>query len=221
MTLEGRIPPRGWFVTGADTDVGKTHVMMQLLRSRSSGMRWGAYKPVASGALANNPLSDVHRLWTALDANVPLDWICPQVFEAPLAPALAAEREGKTVDLNLIFEGLCFWNGKCDAILVEGAGGLLSPITMTETNADIAKQLGYPLIVVVANRLGAVHQALSTLLSAQHLGLEVDRLILNDVHPMETTVFENHRRLLEMAGQRLLKHLPNIEYFRHGSLPTD
>jgi dethiobiotin synthetase len=88
------------------------------------------------------------------------------MFRAPLAPHLAARAEGRRVDAQLLRDGLRFWQETCDVVLVEGAGGLMSPISDDDYNADLAAEFGYPLLVVAANALGTINATLQTLITA-------------------------------------------------------
>lgn len=196
-------PDSGLFVTGTDTEVGKTYVSCRLLEAlHASGIRCGAFKPVASGATRIEE-SDAYRLHTALQSTFPIEWISPITFTAPMAPPLAAEAEGRTIDESLIWEGLASWKDRCDWLLVEGAGGLCSPISWSLTNADLAKRIGYPLMIVAANKLGVVHQILATVLAANTFGLRVSEIVLNDISrvhdgdsKIEETIAETNERLL-------------------------
>ena len=88
------------------------------------------------------------------------------MFAAPLAPHLAARAEGRRVDPQLLRTGLEFWRESCDIVLVEGAGGLMSPVSDDDYNADLADEFGYPLIIVAANVLGTINATLQTLIVA-------------------------------------------------------
>ncbi|MFN9986920.1 MAG: dethiobiotin synthase [Pirellula sp.] len=197
-------PPRGVFVTGTDTEVGKTFFSSKRLRElRAQGLHVGAYKPAASGAPSIQD-SDAYHLWSAIGKVHSIDWVNPQSFAAPLAPPIAAELEGKTIDDQLIFDGVRRWRGYCDFLLVEGAGGLLSPISWQLTNADIARQIGYPLWILAPNRLGVVHQILATVSVAIQHGLAVEEVVLNDVHPTSNDeAAQNNQRLLAPFLKRL------------------
>lgn len=174
-------PPRGWFITGTDTDVGKTYIACQMLKGlRMNGVKAGAYKPVASGACSRES-SDAYQLWVATGSRVSEQMVNPQSFAAPLAPPIAAERENRNVDEALLIAGVTRWFEECDTLLVEGAGGLLSPISWNLTNADLAHAMGYPLVIVARNRLGVVHQVLVTCEAANNYGLTVAEVVLNDV----------------------------------------
>jgi dethiobiotin synthetase len=177
--------PPGLFITGSDTGVGKTHVAALLARAlRKQGHIVGVYKPVASGCrkVRGRLISDdAQTLWRAAGRPGVLAHVCPQMFHAPLAPHLAAAEEGKTVDARLLRDGILYWQKRSDIVLVEGAGGLMSPLTGDEYNADLAYGFGYPLLVVVPNRIGAINQALQTLIAAATFkeGLRVAGVVLN------------------------------------------
>ena len=213
-----RKAPDGLFVTGSSTNVGKTYVSQILIRQRvATGQRVGAYKPAASG-LSDDQSSDFELLWQATDCRLSIDAVCPQRFQAPLAPCLAAEKEGRQVDETLLVDGLSAWTGECDFVVIEGAGGLLSPVGWHCTNADLAVKFAYPLIVVVANVLGAVNQAFLTLAYAHSRGLQVRELIFSDVEPTSDCVFDQHLRMFQNAGPRVIDEpLPPVRHLRHGA----
>lgn len=182
-----KIPPRGLFVTGSDTDVGKTYVSALIAAElRAAGHRVGVYKPVASGCVVEGDdlvASDAVALWDAAGRPLTLDAVCPQRFAAPIAPHLAAIAEGKTLDVDLASTALAAWTPHCDIVVVEGAGGLMSPIDEEEYVADLASDFGYPLVVVANNVVGAINQTLQTLIAASNFrdGLSVGAVVLNDV----------------------------------------
>lgn len=155
------------FVTGTGTEVGKTYVAALVARGlRALGKRVGVYKPVASGC-ADGRSEDAELLWRAAGQPLTLDQVCPLRFAAPLAPHLAAQVEGASYTPEQLLAGVEPWRGACDLLLVEGAGGLMSPLASGEFyNADLADALGARLIVVAANRLGVIHDTLATLLAA-------------------------------------------------------
>lgn len=176
---------QGLFITGTDTGVGKTWTACALAsRLVERGVRVGVYKPVCSGAeigAAGQPIwNDLDRLWEAMGRWADPEVICPQKFRAPLAPPLAAEAEGARVDAARLRFGVDWWRGRVDLLLVEGAGGLLSPLTEAETNLDLARDLGFPLLVVAANRLGTINHTLLTLHCAQTHSLAMAGVVLCD-----------------------------------------
>lgn len=161
------------FITGAGTELGKTHVACALLRRwRASGLRAAAFKPVASG-IATIAESDPGRLLAALGLEATpeaLDQICPFRFAAPLAPPLAARAEGRTLCAETLRRACRerLAHAGADVLLIEGAGGLLSPMTQDMTCLDLLAALHIPAVFVMGDYLGAVSHALS--------GLELLRL---------------------------------------------
>jgi len=172
----------GLFITGTDTNVGKTYVTALIARQLvAAGKRVGVYKPAASGC-AGDETDDPFVLWDAAGRPATIAAVCPQRFAAPLAPHLAARAEGKEVDVALLRTGIDFWRSCSDIILVEGIGGLMSPVSDDEYVADLARDFGFPLIVIAPNTLGVINQTLQTLITAATFrdGLTVAGIVLND-----------------------------------------
>jgi dethiobiotin synthetase len=184
-----RKPVRGLFITGTDTEIGKTYVAALIARRLvAAGHRVGVYKPAASGCTrgpAGTLVSDdALALWQAAEQPGTLDEVCPQVFAAAKAPHLAARDEGRQLNTALLRRGLDVWRERSDVVIVEGAGGLMSPLGDDEFVADLAYDLGFPLLVVAANRLGAINHVLQTLITAATFrdGLPVAGVVLNRTH---------------------------------------
>ena len=185
----------GLFVTGTDTEVGKTYVAAMIARSlRATGKRVGVYEPVASGCQlpreqGGAPVSDdALALCRAADREDELPYVCPQMFLAPLAPHLAARAEGREVEIGQLLSGLAYWQSTSDVVVVEGAGGLLSPLAESDNpggafydNAALAAELGYPLVIVARNALGTINHTRLTLAACRSLGLAVAAVIAVDV----------------------------------------
>lgn len=170
---------QGIFVTGSDTEIGKTTVSVALLT------HWQKYKifpfkPVESGyAFA---LADSSRLLAALEnSSLTLENIVAFRYPAALSPPLAARAEGQQLFLQDLLQA--FWQRQqCFSdysYLIEGAGGFCSPIAEDGLNADFVQHLQLPVLLVVAERLGAVHQALSTLENIRQRGLPCLAIVLN------------------------------------------
>lgn len=170
---------RGLFVTATDTGVGKTEVACALLRdARARGLDAVGMKPAQSGVVPGEP-SDAERLALAADGVEPLEAVCPYSFAAPLAPAVAARVEGQTISFARIVDGARALAARHDAVIVEGAGGLLVPLTDRETYADLAVALGLPVVVVARAGLGTVNHAALTVEALRRRGLAVAGLVLN------------------------------------------
>lgn len=177
----------GLFFTGTGTEVGKTYVAALATRElATSGVRVGVYKPVASGCHRNGERlisDDAVALWEAAGRPLSLDEVCPQRFVAPVAPNVAARQEGQSVDPARLRGGVNVWRERSEFVIVEGAGGLMSPLSDDDCNADLASDLGLSLVVVAANRLGVINDTLQTLITAAARGLTVHGVVLNDVGP--------------------------------------
>jgi len=218
--MDGK-PPRGLFITGNNTGVGKTHVAGLIAQSlTAAGLRVGVYKPAASGLIERGGRwisEDVQTLWEASGKIWEPERICPQTFHAPLAPHLSARAEGKELDTRLLRSGFDHWKrvqaaGECDFILVEGAGGLLSPLSDDDYVADLAAEFGLPLIIVAANRLGMINETLQTLFTAQsyQTGVLIAGIILNDIEENSTDVSRasNRAELVRRCQAPILTHVP-------------
>jgi dethiobiotin synthetase len=147
------------FITGTDTGVGKTVLTALLTRFlRERGVHAAALKPVCSGGRA-----DARAVHAALAGALTLDEINPWHFRAPVAPSLAARRENKTVKLPQVLAHIRAMQKRFDVLLVEGAGGLLSPLGDNFDSRDLILALRATPIIVAPNKLGVVNHILLTL----------------------------------------------------------
>lgn len=163
----------GLYITGTNTSVGKSHVTRLIARALvKAGYKVGVYKPVATDCKRDGTdvvAADAVKLWEAAGRPGTLDEVCPQRFVAPMAPPTSAKLEGREVDCELLRSGLNVWLERSDIVLVEGAGGLLSPMSEKDDNAVLAAEFGFPLAVVSVNELGTINATLLTLLAAKTL----------------------------------------------------
>ena len=187
------------FITGIDTNAGKTFVTELLTRSlRKAGFDTVAMKPISCG----EP-EDSRRLRAAADNELSMDEVTPAAYAAPLAPIEAARLEGRSFDSSEvlpIFERL---HRTHRSILVEGVGGWLVPLAQDYSTADLAKAIGFPVLLVVRNRLGALNHTLLTLESISSHGLTCEGIVLNN-HP------DDVGDLAADGNRRLLSKLTNI-----------
>lgn len=183
------------FVSGTGTEVGKTYVTASLATAMvGAGRRVGIYKPVASGCIAVNRFregdakdfgqdwvsGDAVTLWNAIGRRGSLNTVCPQRFIAAVAPDEAARREGKRVDEAMLLAGVDAWKPLCDILLVEGAGGLFSPISDEMLNVDLANRIDADEVILVGpNRLGVIHDVVATCRAALSCGIEPRYLYLS------------------------------------------
>jgi dethiobiotin synthetase len=177
----------GIFITGTDTEVGKTLIAAGLVVAlQDQGIDVGVMKPLESGAprFESAPIPrDAFYLKEIARIQDDLDLINPYCFQAPLAPGVAAEREGVEVGLQRIKGAYEELKGRHQFMVVEGAGGLLVPIAKGTLLPELIKLLDLPLLVVARSTLGTVNHALLTLAYCQQEGLEVKGMVINKSTP--------------------------------------
>ena len=210
---------RGFFVTGTDTGIGKTVVSCALVRAmRARGLDVGAMKPVETGVEAAGPL-DGQALQEAAGGADPLDEVCPQRFALPAAPAIAAEHEGRRVDLGAVRYAFAKLAARHEWMVAEGAGGLLVPVDRGLCMADLARDLKLPLLVVARASLGTINHTLLTLEAAAARGLEVAGVVLSHVGgPISASEVANLGALRAALGAGLVGEIPPLA---EGQLPAD
>jgi dethiobiotin synthetase len=155
------VTARGIFITGTDTEVGKTVVACALTRGfKALGLRVAVMKPVAAGSVRTaSGLRNADALALAAASNVPSTYeqVNPYCFEPPVSPHIAAKDVGINVDADIIRRGFIALGQSADWVVVEGAGGWLAPISERQTMADLAWALGVPALMVVGVKLGCLH----------------------------------------------------------------
>ena len=191
-----------YFITGTDTDVGKTYIAAALVRHFvHQGLQAVGMKPVAAGAeMVNGRLlnSDVTELMNAGNVEADIEFINPYVFAPAIAPHIAAEQEGITVSLDKIQQAFDILQPKAEVVVVEGAGGFRVPINRQETMADLAVKLNLPVIMVVGVRLGCINHALITAGSIRAAGLNLVGWVANRIDPNMPAIEENIATLKAM-----------------------
>lgn len=159
IVLHGPVQSGFFFITGTDTGIGKTVLTCLLARRlRMAGKSVAAVKPICSGGRG-----DARAIRAALDDALTLDEINPWHFRAPLAPTLAARREGCALKLSAVVAHIRSFRERFEFVLVEGAGGLLSPLGDHFDSLDLITALRADPIVVCPNRLGAINQIMLVL----------------------------------------------------------
>ncbi|MBI3610016.1 MAG: dethiobiotin synthase [Nitrospirae bacterium] len=179
---------QGFFITGTDTGVGKTVVsaaFAALFKKR--GLDVGVMKPIQTGCASRGNdriASDARFLMRAAEVDDALDRVCPYRFKDPVAPWVAAEREGVAIELDRIASAYEFLSSRHRIMVVEGIGGLLTPITPTLAAMDLARLLKLPLVVVASTRLGTLNHTLLTVRWAHQAGARVLGVVFN--HPIRS-----------------------------------
>lgn len=174
----------GFFITGTDTEIGKSHVTASLGRTLSEhGIAATPRKPIASGCIlqADGSLlsEDAALLHHHFETQDSLDQVCPYLFEPAVSPHLAMQSAGQSLTIEKLAENCQPIDGQL--VFVEGAGGFYSPIAADGLNSDLAQTLGYPVILVVGDRLGCINHALLTIDAIEANGLILKAIIVNQL----------------------------------------
>jgi dethiobiotin synthetase len=174
---------KGIFITGTDTGVGKTFVGAGLAAAlRERGIDVGVMKPAETGCVLRKGIMvprDALKLIKAGRVDDPLDLVNPYRFRAPLAPAIAASAEGKRVDIRRVVSAFRTLARKHDYMVVEGAGGIMVPLTASRNYLDLARALNLPVLIVARPGLGTINHTLLTSLALRSRGLRVAGIVIN------------------------------------------
>ena len=200
------------YITGTDTEIGKTFVTCALLRdARASGVEVIGMKPVASGCI------DTNEGWRSEDAlahieadglDAPYADRNPYALPLPVAPEIAARAAGVSIELSNITQAYERLRAEHDAVLVEGVGGWLAPLSATLEQVDVVRALKLPVMMVVGMRLGCVHQARATQRAIIADGCEFAGWIANPVDPAMDSFDDNLDILTRVLGQPPLRVMP-------------
>ena len=205
----------GVLITGTDTGIGKTVVgcgLAAVLTAR--GKRVGVLKPAETGCPERQGKlypQDAAQLAAFAHSSLPLEEICPYRFAPPLAPSVAAQLAGRRIDSGRIAEHFRRQAASHDAVIVEGAGGLLVPLNGRYSFADLAVELRLPILVVVGSKLGALNHALLTFECAQARALPLLGYILNHPTPdSDLAIQTNAQTLAGLTDVPCLGRLPFV-----------
>ncbi|MDQ0417288.1 dethiobiotin synthetase [Croceifilum oryzae] len=202
---------RGIFITATGTGIGKTVITAGLaLALQDYGFDVGIMKPVQSGHEIDSPESDGMILKELVGITESIETVVTYSFPEPVAPQLAAEIAETEIDRMRILQHLEERKAKHDVVLVEGAGGLMVPIRNGYSVADLAKEIGWPLLIVANPLLGTVNHTVLTTLVARHMGLHPMGVILNGLRETDEdpSVAHNSRFIEQMAQVPVLGTVP-------------
>lgn len=177
-----KLPHPVYFVAGIDTDIGKTHATAHIARSLSvQGRKTITHKPVQTGSsgLAGDIVRHRRLTHSPLLPEDRCGLTMPQIFAYPASPHLAAERQGQSIDFAAIHRSIDALRPHYDSILVEGAGGLLVPLTRSLLQADWVAAQGWPVILVSGGRLGSINHTLLSLEALDKRGIPLAALAYN------------------------------------------
>jgi dethiobiotin synthetase len=203
---------RGCFVTGTDTEIGKTLTASALVHcARRTGLRAVGFKPIAAGCeqhAGQRTNEDIERLLAVSTPGFTREEINVYLFDPPIAPHIAAQEAGATIDLDAIVQRYRALAARADYVAVEGAGGWLVPLSRTESFADLAVRLQLPVVLVVGMRLGCINHALLTAASIRAHGLTLAGWVANRIDPDMMRFDENLAALRERIAAPLLGVVP-------------
>jgi dethiobiotin synthetase len=191
---------RGFFITGTDTNVGKTVVTAALARAlRARDEKVTVFKPVQTGALVDDAAGDAALLGAE----------CVYGFAAPLAPIVAGKLEGKTVEMEQILRRLDRLASSSGTLLVEGVGGFLVPLADNLTVADLARSIGLPLVIVARSTLGTMNHTLLTIEAARSRDLTIAGVVLNG--PTDESTAENADVIARFGHVKVVAQVPQLD----------
>ena len=187
---------KSYFLTGTDTDVGKTFIACALLHAwRAQGLRAVGYKPVAAGAEPDNNgvlrNDDAILLQAASASGFTLSDINPVCLPEAIAPHIAAAHAGVQIDINDLFMRFALLREKTDRVVIEGAGGFVVPLDDHTDMSQLARRCAAPVILVVGLRLGCLNHALLTAQAIAAAGLPLAGWIGNVIDPDMPCIDEN------------------------------
>lgn len=202
-------------ITGTDTGAGKTVLTCalaaywQTYRPQDS---LGIFKPIQTG------IGDCELYQQLFDFNQTPDEITPLRFQTPVAPPVAAAREGRTIDLSLVWQAFNALRQQRQWVLVEALGGLGSPITDELTVADLARDWRLPVVLVVPVKLGAIAQAVANVALARSCGVQLQGIVLNCAQPCSEEDITNWTPINLIQS---LTNIPVLGILPHLADPTD
>jgi dethiobiotin synthetase len=201
---------QAFFITGTDTDVGKTYVACKLINDYvAQGYKVVGMKPVAAGGdfVDGKWLNeDVLKLEAASNIKAPRELVNPYSFKEAIAPHIAAEKSGVEIKIEVIQQAFKQLVDMADIVIVEGAGGFLVPINSEETMADLAAALDIPIILVVGMKLGCINHSLLTVEAIQARNLNLHGWIANNIEPDMAFCDENIATIAQKIHTNCMKN---------------
>jgi dethiobiotin synthetase len=205
----------GLFITGTDTEVGKTEVARLIVRALvATGVRVAVMKPVAAGSVMTAAgLRNADAVGLMADSNVAMPYatVNPYCLPAPVSPHLAAREVGVTIELPRLQESFAALEAAADYVIVEGAGGWFAPLNEQQFIADLAAALALPVLLVVGLRLGCLNHALLSVAAIRQRGVILGGWIANHIDPEFSRVpanLETLERHIGMPAIATVAHAP-------------
>ena len=204
-----------YFITGTGTDIGKTFVTSLLVKNLGQKNKMIGIKPIAAGIEVDHSLNnDVTSLLKSSNSLLTGEDINFYTFKKAVSPHIGAEEEKVNVDFEFIKNKIDLLADQFDHILIEGVGGLMSPVDNSRTNLDLIKYLHVPVILIVGLKLGCINEALLTLEALQSHNIQIKGWIANEVDSKMLEINKNIEYLKKNID------CPLIEIIQHQSKQT-
>lgn len=205
----------GFFITGTDTEVGKTLVAGALIQKmRAQGIHALGFKPVVAGTYQDHDgkilNEDLETLRLASQLRPEELVLCPYVFEMPIAPHIASGKQGINLELKIMTDAYDQIRTQAEAVIVEGAGGFLVPINAAENLSGLAQKLDLPIIMVIGMRLGCINHALLTEEAISSRQLKIAGWVANTLSSEMPFLEENVKYLQSNLKSPLLGVIPTL-----------
>ena len=204
----------GVFITGTDTGVGKTYVSAGIASTlKCRGVDVGVMKPAETGCKMRDGLlmpRDALRLMKAARVNDPLSLVNPYKFRQPIAPAVAGELEGKTIDPARIITAFQTLSKRHDFMIVEGAGGIMVPLSGKYAYLDLAKKMGLPVLIVARPGLGTINHTMLTIAALKGRNIDIAGIVINYALEQKTGLAEktSPAAIEKMSNVRIMGIIP-------------
>jgi dethiobiotin synthetase len=205
---------KGIFITGTDTGVGKTYVAAGIATAlKRRGVTVGVMKPAETGCSVRGDQlipRDALRLMKAAGVHDSLSLVNPYRFRKPLAPSVAADLEGKTINVSAIMNAYQRLSARHDFMIVEGAGGIMAPLSQNITFLDLAKALGLPVMIVARPCLGTINHTLLTVSALRERNIEVAGIVINHLDDRKAGLAEKTSPTVieRISGIKIISIIP-------------
>ena len=200
--------PQATFITGIGTEIGKTYILQQLTKHAN----FDIIKPIASGIEdENDPASDCAIILRILKKDLNkknINQITPYCFKTPISPNMAANLENKPINfdelVNFCQEKITKSKNQNQKILIEGAGGLMTPITDNKTFLDLIKSLNIPILLITTNQLGSISHTLTYYNYAKSQNIKIHKIILNQIEKNQINPTKLEKTLTTLTNPNII-----------------
>lgn len=210
-----------YFISGIDTDAGKSYCTGYIAKElNSKGLRTITQKFIQTGNVGHSEDIDLHRelMGTGYLEEDRLGLTMPEIFSYPASPLLASKIDKREIDFEKIKNATEELSRRYDIVLVEGAGGLMVPLTEDMLAIDYISQSGYPLIFVTSGKLGSVNHTLLSFEAIERRGIKVAAVLYNMYPELEDTTIREDTEMY--IRQYISKHFPDAEFVKVPVLTT-